>query len=260
MDVKAALVISKCLLGERTRYDGTVIKNEFAIKLAEIFQVVPFCPEVEAKMSVPRDPLILVKKNDRRFAVVGKSTDVDYTDELRKVSRKFLSELKEVDGFLLKSKSPSCGWTGTKIFDKNRREIGKKGRGIFAQEIKRYFPFALAVDDSALIKDSQKLLFTIYVFLSAFVRRHLREERSFKDGEILLDRLSKLMNVLGIKVFAEMLAGKDMSFWDVLKRSQILIKRFVVTGIKEERFFHVCQTINRDPELNFLLAVINHKC
>ena len=44
------------------------------------------------------------------------STEKDFTDEINKFSQSFLSELKEIDGFILKGRSPSCGVNGVKVY------------------------------------------------------------------------------------------------------------------------------------------------
>ncbi len=52
--------ISRCLLGQRVRYDGadkySRICNE---DLAERFELVSVCPEVDAGLTVPRPPVEL---------------------------------------------------------------------------------------------------------------------------------------------------------------------------------------------------------
>jgi len=57
---KAKVGISACLLGYNVRYNG---KNKYDGKLVAMlcrhFVLVPFCPEVEAGLGVPRTPIVL---------------------------------------------------------------------------------------------------------------------------------------------------------------------------------------------------------
>jgi len=49
------IVISRCLLGERTRYDGRVrFDPGLAGFLAARCELLPVCPEVECGLPVPR--------------------------------------------------------------------------------------------------------------------------------------------------------------------------------------------------------------
>ncbi len=52
------LMISACLVGERVRYDGKVVKfiDERLFRWVAEGVGLPFCPEVAGGLSVPRDP------------------------------------------------------------------------------------------------------------------------------------------------------------------------------------------------------------
>jgi len=58
---KPNIVLSKCINLAATRYDGGLIKNEFAELLGKFVNYVPVCPEVSVGLPVPRDPIIIVK-------------------------------------------------------------------------------------------------------------------------------------------------------------------------------------------------------
>ncbi|OLD64465.1 MAG: hypothetical protein AUI47_05820 [Acidobacteria bacterium 13_1_40CM_2_68_5] len=52
--------ISACLLGQAVRYDGGHKRDSIIIEaLGCLFEWVPVCPEVEAGLGVPREPLAL---------------------------------------------------------------------------------------------------------------------------------------------------------------------------------------------------------
>jgi uncharacterized protein YbgA (DUF1722 family) len=93
----------------------------------------------------------------------------------------FLDELQKVDGFLLKSRSPSCGMKDVKQYRGNGRDlITGRGTGLFGGEVLRRFS-GLAVEDDGRLHNSDirdhflKKLFTLADF------RRIREEGRASD-------------------------------------------------------------------------------
>ena len=54
------ILISACLVGDNVKYDGGNNKNPLIEKLLEKYELVPFCPEVEGGLPVPRIPCEIV--------------------------------------------------------------------------------------------------------------------------------------------------------------------------------------------------------
>jgi uncharacterized protein YbbK (DUF523 family) len=110
--------VSACLLGEEVRYDG---RHKRSVRLIEIigpqFHLVPVCPEVEVGMGIPREPLQLVREGGRTRMVTANS-GVDYTDRMNAWAANRVRELERagLDGYVLKSGSPSCGLEGPGLF------------------------------------------------------------------------------------------------------------------------------------------------
>ncbi|WP_340162948.1 DUF523 domain-containing protein [Billgrantia tianxiuensis] len=53
--------ISACLMGEQVRYNGGHKRSRYCLEvLQECFAFEPFCPELEAGLGVPREPIRLV--------------------------------------------------------------------------------------------------------------------------------------------------------------------------------------------------------
>ena len=75
----------------------------------------PVCPEVEIDLGTPRDP-IRIYLQDEKKALYQSSTQRHLTRKMNAFSGRFLASLEEVDGFILKAKSPSCAITDAKIF------------------------------------------------------------------------------------------------------------------------------------------------
>ena len=107
------VLVSACLLGERVRYDGgqkllPLLRNGWG----EHLTFIPICPEVEAGLSTPREPIDLFLEEDGagKIRALGKTTGSDFAPRLGAWCAQHLTELEKAipDGFILKSRSPSC--------------------------------------------------------------------------------------------------------------------------------------------------------
>jgi len=85
------VAISACLAGQTVRYDGLSKYHQPIMDyLAEIIELIPFCPEVGIGLSVPREKIQLYK--DDNFIHVKQINDknIDYTDQLSLYARQFI--------------------------------------------------------------------------------------------------------------------------------------------------------------------------
>ena len=143
--VKPILAMSLCLGDAKVRYDGAAIADPFVKRLLPFVDVKPVCPEVEIGLGVPRDPIRL---QDGRL--VQPSTGEDLTERMRSFADRWLSGMGEVDGFLLKSRSPSCGVRDVKLF-RGGQPAGR-GSGLFAEAVLARHG-ALAIEDEARLSN-----------------------------------------------------------------------------------------------------------
>jgi uncharacterized protein YbbK (DUF523 family) len=145
--------ISSCLLGEEVRFDGGHKRDSFLTQLVGRFvEFVPSCPEVEVGMGTPRESLRLHRiEGDVRMVTV--KTERDYTDPMRAYSRERARQLAGLglSGYILKSKSPSCGMERVKVYDANSVPAST-GRGLFAEELMRALPW-LPVEEEGRLND-----------------------------------------------------------------------------------------------------------
>ena len=65
------------------------------------------------------------------------------------------AELKHLEGFIFKSRSPSCGLNSTPVF-KNGECITETGRGVFAKKLCETYPDLAVIEDCDL--ENKKLL------------------------------------------------------------------------------------------------------
>jgi uncharacterized protein YbgA (DUF1722 family)/uncharacterized protein YbbK (DUF523 family) len=142
--------ISACLLGENVRYDGGHKRSRFVTGvLAAHVTFVPVCPEVEAGLPVPREPIRLVG-DPRHPRVVGTRSGRDHTERLAAFSAeraRALSALR-LDGFILKKDSPSCGLARVRVHPEGAAGAGRgrmgppsrEGVGLFAAALSGALP------------------------------------------------------------------------------------------------------------------------
>jgi uncharacterized protein YbbK (DUF523 family)/uncharacterized protein YbgA (DUF1722 family) len=169
--IRPKIAISACLLGQRVRFDGQGkrapwLRNE----LSQHVTWLPLCPEVGIGLRVPRDTLRLVD-SPQGARLITTSSGEDHTHSMKRWSFARLEELEggRVDGFILTSKSPSCGLSRVRIYDNNQVPSASQ-RGVFAEAVKEKFPL-LPVEESGRINDPQlRGLFVERVFAGARLR------------------------------------------------------------------------------------------
>lgn len=137
--IKPKIVISKCLEFEACRYNGELISNSFVNQLKDFVDFLPVCPEVEIGMGTPRDP-IHIEKDGEIYLLPQPKTGNEFSKKMNSFSDKFIDNINQVDGFLLKHASPSCGISSAKIYSSSSKSPIGKGAGLFASKIIENFP------------------------------------------------------------------------------------------------------------------------
>jgi uncharacterized protein YbgA (DUF1722 family)/uncharacterized protein YbbK (DUF523 family) len=129
------VVVSRCLGFEKCRYDGSVISDPTVPMLKPHVEFITPCPEKEIGLGVPRDPVRLVQDNGEK-RLFQPATGKDVTDDMRSYIDQFLDGLGEVDGFILKHRSPSCGLSNVKIYYGFDEKVNHfRGKGMFGEAI-----------------------------------------------------------------------------------------------------------------------------
>ena len=125
--------VSACLLGEAVRYDGTDKRNAIVIEmLCRQFECIAVCPEIAIGLGSPR-PAVRLVKTSRGIRALGRDdASIDVTNRLVEYSNQFTFD--DLAGFVLKSRSPSCGVGSTPLFDSDLSEIALVN-GLFAETI-----------------------------------------------------------------------------------------------------------------------------
>jgi uncharacterized protein YbgA (DUF1722 family)/uncharacterized protein YbbK (DUF523 family) len=150
--IKPRVVVSRCLELEPVRYNAQVIPYDFVRQLEPFVTFVPVCPELEIGLGVPRDPVrIVVLGGEARL--LQPTTGRDLTAEMLSFADSFLSGLGDVDGFILKSRSPSCGIKDTKVYEGSEESASARtGAGVFAGKVLERYP-SLAIEDEGRLRN-----------------------------------------------------------------------------------------------------------
>jgi uncharacterized protein YbbK (DUF523 family) len=166
------VVVSNCLGFAACRYDGTVVEDGFVARLGRHARLVTVCPEVEIGLGVPRDKIRLVgAAADPRL--VQPASGRDLTDAMSTFAAGFLDRLSvgAVDGFILKSRSPSCGIDDAKVFaDRETEDFAGHGAGVFARTIIGAHRDAAVTDEARLADRRERREFLKRVYKSAWSR------------------------------------------------------------------------------------------
>lgn len=133
--------VSKCLGFAACRYDGATISAGIIELLKPYVDFQPVCPEVAIGLGIPRAPVRVVRSG-ASFRLLQPETQLDFTEKMQAFTTEYLNRLGPIDGWILKSRSPSCGLHDVKIYAaaQNPIPVGK-GSGFFGAEVlKRYAP------------------------------------------------------------------------------------------------------------------------
>jgi uncharacterized protein YbgA (DUF1722 family)/uncharacterized protein YbbK (DUF523 family) len=181
---KIKIGISSCLLGEPVRYDGGHKHDRYITDvLGQFFQWVPICPEVECGLPVPREAMHLVG-DPASPRLVTIHSDIDHTEGMKKWAEKRLKSLAEegICGFIFKSRSPSSGMQGVKVYSEKGMPA-HKGVGIFAAAFMKRFPLCPVEDDGRL--NDQRLRENFIERIFVFNRWQLFLENGGSFGKLV---------------------------------------------------------------------------
>ena len=150
MHEKPLVGVSRCLLGHAVRYDGDSKAHAIVIdQLGALFELVPVCPEVEAGLTVPRPPVQLSGSIDDPSVTGRDDPELDVTGQILAYCNARPAELKQLCGFVFKSRSPSCGLNTTPVFI-NGNCITDNSRGLFARAMTTAHPELPVIEESEL--------------------------------------------------------------------------------------------------------------
>ncbi|MGM0443642.1 MAG: YbgA family protein [Fibrobacterota bacterium] len=177
---KPRIIISKCLGFAACRYNGENLHNKLVKTLAPFVEYVPVCPEVESGLPVPRDPIRVVEKDGAR-TLYQPAREADVSPGMQDFLQSYFNTLTAPEGFLLKNRSPSCGFKDVKIYqDFNPQARSTRGAGFFGTEVIARYPDHPVEDEGRLKNFTIREHYLTQIFTLARFREVARRE-SMKD-------------------------------------------------------------------------------
>ena len=134
---KPKIVVSECLYGTKCRYDGQGYNDKVIQSLKDYVDIQTVCPELAIGLSIPREPIrIDMNKENEDYRLIDYNSKNDYTNQMTEFSEEFINGLDDIDGFILKSRSPTCGLKDAKVYYRgNKCSIRSNENGFFLQKI-----------------------------------------------------------------------------------------------------------------------------
>lgn len=133
MTERQIVLVSACLIGLNTRYDGASKRDSRVLEFLKDKIAIPVCPELLAGLGIPRPPAEL--ESGDGFALLAGNARVVLKDG-REVSKEFLNGARQALKIaqysrpalaVLKENSPACGVNSIYLRGKLAR-----GTGVFA--------------------------------------------------------------------------------------------------------------------------------
>lgn len=192
---KPRIVTSRCLKGELVRYNAEILDNPSPRILEPFAELLPVCPEVQIGMPVPRPPIQIHISGDLK--IHQPSTGRDFTQQMTEFCEKI--EFQQLDGFLLKARSPSCGIIDTPHFkdqpsNKLLSNSSRKGAGLFTHLMKEKYSEIPFCDEDRFLHDITRDWFLTNCFLSA--RRRVEKDFSTKFDKLMKPQIGFCLKAL----------------------------------------------------------------
>jgi len=129
------VAISACLLGEKCRYDATDNKDIDLLSKLEGADLIPFCPE-DFAFGSPRPTMDLIETQQGHKAISNLNGE-DLSTPIIQYATLFFDTHPELDLFIGKDRSPSCGVCSARLYDKEKNLLSSKEAGLMVKEAKK---------------------------------------------------------------------------------------------------------------------------
>jgi uncharacterized protein YbgA (DUF1722 family)/uncharacterized protein YbbK (DUF523 family) len=121
-----------------------MISDRYVKILKSLANITRVCPEMMIGLGSPRDSLRLIERKGEDLKLVVSKSGLDLTSKMNDFTANYIEKLKtkEIDGFILKAKSPSCGIISAKIYyDTGKSHVkSAKNAGVFGKAVLEAFP------------------------------------------------------------------------------------------------------------------------
>ncbi|MGB9893744.1 MAG: YbgA family protein [Candidatus Saccharicenans sp.] len=250
---KPVVVISACLNGYFNRYNGGTVSDDAVNALKPRFELINICPEVEIGLGVPRKTISLFKLGDR-IEVIQRETGLNLTQKLIEYSEKTINSLPEVDGFILKARSPSCGPKSVKVFGNlEATTILGQADGLFPATVRRLRPHLPLIDEGRLKNGQLRWEFLARVYLHFLFRQSSQDIKSLIDFHSRAKYLFMSISQKDLKVLGQILAGHQKGkFKKTVASYRQAFQRILTKPIRKSNLFNALSHLFGyiSPQLN----------
>lgn len=168
---KIPVGISACLLGANVRHDGGHKRSQFCTDvLSQYFEFHGVCPEAASGFGTPRRAMHLVETATgirlRDTHKKGQKAPIDRTPKMAEFTQHYLPSARNLRGFILMQKSPSCGLERVRIYNDQEELLHRNGSGLFASELKKHWPL-LPLEEAGRLHDEricENFIERVYVY------------------------------------------------------------------------------------------------
>ncbi|EQC48558.1 PF04463 family protein [Bacteriovorax sp. BSW11_IV] len=165
---KPTIVVSACLMGDSVRWNSTAATCRFITnELANHVNIITICPEMMMGLGVPRPAIrqgVHLSDPHKKLIVESKSSR-DHTELVEATKAPVVEKCHNVEGFIMKAKSPSCGLEKVKLYNlDNGHSIDHRQKGVFAEVLMDTFKDASFIDEGRLIDHHLREHFVIGIF------------------------------------------------------------------------------------------------
>lgn len=183
MNHKLNIGVSTCLMGENVRHNGGNCNNHYIQNvLAEYAHFVSTCPEVAIGMGIPRPAVRLEQAPNGEALMIDPKSGTDYTKEMVEFSANRAVELEEhdLDGYIFKKNSPSCGVFRVKLYINGQPGV-RRYTGLFTQAIQKQFPDIPLEEEGRLCDPVLREHFLVRAFTYKRLKSFLKTDWSRGD-------------------------------------------------------------------------------
>ncbi|MBG0828276.1 DUF1722 domain-containing protein [Planomonospora sp. ID67723] len=216
-EVRPRVAVSSCLIGEPVRFNGGHSRDRFLSRELDAYvDWVPICPEIAIGLGAPRESLHLERSPDGPH-LIGRKTRADHTAKMAAFATERARDL-DVDGYVFKAKSPSCGIHGVPLYA-GESAVDRRNRGLFAARIMDDHPLLPVEDEGRLNDPLLRETFVERIFAHARLRAFLDSDWTPRD--LVAFHTRHKMQLLAHDPVAYGEAGRAVAMAGVLSRREL---------------------------------------
>ena len=139
-ECRPRILLSRCIEYEHCRFNGGIVSSREIKNLKPFVKFITVCPEEAVGLSVPREAIRMIRKKGERHLIWSLSGK-DITQDMKDYTERYLKDLEDIDGAVLKSRSPTCGIKDVKVYPSAGKvaALGEKTTGLFGGAVAGFF-------------------------------------------------------------------------------------------------------------------------